>query len=33
MDELKDVLQKQLPELLETGGIYTVHDEEVVLMK
>ena len=33
LDELRDVLQKQLPELLETGGIYTVHDEEVVLMK
>lgn len=33
MDELKDVLQKQLPELLETGSIYIVHDEEVVLMK
>lgn len=33
LDELKDVLQKQLPELLETGSIYIVHDEEVVLMK
>ena len=33
LDELKDVIQKQLPELLETGSIYIVHDEEVVLMK
>lgn len=33
LDELRDVLQKQLPELLETGSIYIVHDEEVVLMK
>ena len=33
LDELKDVIQKQLPELLETGSIYIVHDEEVVLIK
>lgn len=33
MEELKEVLSKQLPELLETGSIYIVHDEEVVLMK
>ena len=33
LEELKDVIAKQAPELLEAGSIYIVHDEEVVLMK
>ena len=33
LEELTDVIKKQLPELLEKGSIYIVHDEEVVIMK
>lgn len=33
LEELTDVIEKQLPELLEKGSIYIVHDEEVVLMQ
>ena len=33
LEELTDVLEKQMPELLERGSIYIVHDEEVVLMQ
>ena len=33
LEELTDVIKKQLPELLEKGSIYIVHDEEVVIME
>ena len=33
LDELRDIIAKQAPELLEKGSMYVVHDEEVVLMK
>ena len=33
LEEFKDVISKQLPELLLSGSIYIVHDEEVVLVK
>ena len=33
LEELTHVIEKQMPELLEKGSIYIVHDEEVVLMQ
>ena len=33
LGELLEVVRAQKPELLENGGIYTTHDDEVVLTK